>query len=313
MIVADLVVVASGRHSRLPEWLTELGFAAPRETVVNSFQGYASRIYQPPKERCVGWKFLYIQQAPPDEPRGGLVSVIEDGRWLVSLIGGDGDRPPTGESGFLAFARSLRSPAIYEAIRDAEPLSPIFGHRGTENRLRHYDRLWRFPEGLVALGDATCSFNPVYGQGMTCALIGVEVLDRWLREGALHLNSASTSEFQRSLARATKPAWSFATGADYGFRTVEAPRQARSARLIGCYLRLVMGASTRRPWLRVRWAEVLHMLRPPLALVSPRVVATLIWDWLATRKAEGARSRAPGASGEPSAVFGGRRDALRSA
>ncbi len=180
-LAADLVVVADGRNSRLPEWLTALGYEPPEETVVNSFQGYASRFYRPPAEFESDWKALYIQQAPPGDPRGGLVSPVEGGRWLVSLVGGDGHYPPTDEAGFLDGVRTLRIPDLYEAIRDAEPLGPIVGYRATENRLRHYERGGCWPEGLVALGDAVCALNPVYGQGMTTAVLGAEVLDRCLR------------------------------------------------------------------------------------------------------------------------------------
>ena len=72
-------------------------------------KGYASRLYRPPARARADWKALYIQQAPPDDPRGGLVSPVEGGLWLVSLVGGDGDYPPVDEAGFLDFARSLRS------------------------------------------------------------------------------------------------------------------------------------------------------------------------------------------------------------
>src|SRR4029077_18578506 len=186
----------------------------PEETVVNSFQGYASRFYRPPAEFESDWKALYIQQAPPADPRGGLVIPVEGGRWHVSLVGGDGDYPPTDEAGFLAFARSLRSPALYEAIAGAEPLSRIAGHRATENRLRHYDRLGRLPDGVVAVGDAVCAFNPVYGQGMTAAALGAEVLDHWLGED-WHRGPGRGCVFQRLLARATAAAWQLSVGADY--------------------------------------------------------------------------------------------------
>jgi 2-polyprenyl-6-methoxyphenol hydroxylase-like FAD-dependent oxidoreductase len=278
-LAADLVVVADGRHSRLPEWLTALGNEPPEETVVNSFQGYASRLYRPPAGFESDWKALYIQQAPPDDPRGGLVIPVEGGRWLVSLIGGDGDYPPTDEAGFLAFARSLRSAALYEAIAGAEPLSPITGHRATENRLRHYDRLGRFPDGVVAVGDSVCAFNPVYGQGMTVAALGAEVLDLWLREESHH--GAGRGRFFQLLARATAAAWQLSAGADYGFRTTEGPPQGRVARLTSGYLAGVMRAATRRPWVRQRLAEVLHLLRPPSALFGPGVLARLAWDWFA--------------------------------
>jgi 2-polyprenyl-6-methoxyphenol hydroxylase-like FAD-dependent oxidoreductase len=304
-IAADLVVAADGRHSRLPEWLTALGFESPAETVVNSFQGYASRYYRPPAGLAPDWKALYIQQAPPEDPRGGLVSPVEGGRWLVSLIGGDGDYPPTDEAGFLAFARSLRSPALYEAIAAAKPLTPIAGQRATENRLRHYDRLGRFPDGVVAVGDAVCAFNPVYGQGMSAAALGAEVLDRWLREG--HRGPVPGRDFQRRLARATA-AWQLSTGADYSFRTTEGPPQGRVARLTGRYIAAVMRVATRRPWARRRLAEVFHLLRPPSALFSPGVLARLAWDRLACKV--GAGPQRGGLAREGMEAVGDRRDGV---
>jgi 2-polyprenyl-6-methoxyphenol hydroxylase-like FAD-dependent oxidoreductase len=280
-LAADLVVVADGRNSRLPEWLTAVGYDPPEETVVNSFQGYASRFYRPPAEFEPSWKGLYIQQAPPGDPRGGLVGPVEGGRWLASLVGGDGDYPPTSEAGFLAFARSLRSPALYEAIAGAEPLSPIAGQRATENRQRHYDHLRRFPDGVVAVGDAVCAFNPVYGQGMTAAALGAEVLDRWLREESSPHAPGRGRVFQRRLARATAAAWQLSSAADYRFRATEGPPQSRLARLSGGYVDRVMRAATSRPWVRRRLTEVLHLLRPPSALFGPGILGHLAWDRLA--------------------------------
>jgi 2-polyprenyl-6-methoxyphenol hydroxylase-like FAD-dependent oxidoreductase len=290
---ADLVVVADGRNSRLPEWLTELGYEPPEETVVNSFQGYASRFYRPPAGFEADWKGLYIQQAPPGDPRGGLIVPVEGGRWLVSLVGGDGHHPPTDEAGFLDFARSLRSPALSEAIAGAEPLTPIAGQRATENRLRHYDRLGRFPDGVVAVGDAVCAFNPVYGQGMTAAALGAEVLGRWLREGSSHRGPGRGRAFQRRLARATAAAWQLSSGADYRYRTTEGPPRGRAAQLAGCYLAGVMRAATRRPWVRRRLEEVLHLLRPPSTLFGPGVLARLAWDRLAGPTDAGHRKVTP--------------------
>ena len=291
-LAADLVVVADGRNSRLPEWLTALGYGPPEETVVNSFQGYASRFYRPPAEFDSDWKALYIQQAPPGDPRGGLVSPVEGGRWVVSLVGGDGDYPPTDEVGFLSFARSLRCQALYEAIQEAEPLTPIAGQRATENRLRHYDRLRRFPDGVVAVGDAVCAFNPVYGQGMTAAALGAEVLHRWLRQ-ASDRGPGRGRVFQSRLARATAAAWQLSTGADYRFRTTAGPPQSRVARLTGRYVAEVMRASTRQPWIRRRLTQVLHLLRPPTALFDPGVLARLIWDQLAGQADAGKQRDTP--------------------
>jgi 2-polyprenyl-6-methoxyphenol hydroxylase-like FAD-dependent oxidoreductase len=280
ILAADLVVVADGRHSRLPEWLSELGYERPEETVINSFHGYASRLYRRPAGFASDWKALFIQGAPPSDPRGGIIQPVEGGRWMVSLLGGDGDYPPTDDAGFLAFARGLRSPALYAALAAAEPLTPVVSRRATENRLRHYDRLGRFPDGVVAVGDAVCAFNPVYGQGMSAAALGAEILDRWLREAA-HRRQGGGRVFQRRLARATAPAWQLATGVDYRYRAVAGPPQGRVARLTGRYFDAVTRAATRRPWVRRRLADVLQLLRPPSTLFGPGVLARVAWDRLA--------------------------------
>jgi flavin-dependent dehydrogenase len=179
---ADLVLDAAGRASRGPQWLEANGYQRPRETVVNGFLGYASRIMRPPAN-WNEWKAFYIQCAPPAHRRGGVIGVIEGGRWLVGLIGGGKDYPPTDEAGFLEFARSLPDPRFAAAYEAAEPLSYIVGTKATENRIRHYEELKRRPEGFLVTGDAVCAFNPVYGQGMSAAAIGAETLADCLSAG----------------------------------------------------------------------------------------------------------------------------------
>jgi flavin-dependent dehydrogenase len=145
----------------------------------------------------------------------------------------------------------------------------------------------------VAVGDAVCAVNPVYGQGMTAAALGAEVLDRWLREGPSHRGPGRGRVFQRRLARATAAAWQLSAGADSRFRTTEGPPLGRVARLTGRYLAEMMRAATRRPWARRRLAEVLHLLRPPSALFGPGTLAGLAWDRLAGRADAGYRRVTP--------------------
>jgi 2-polyprenyl-6-methoxyphenol hydroxylase-like FAD-dependent oxidoreductase len=114
-LVADLVVDASGRDSRAPEWLADLGYAPPQESTVDALPGYASRIYRRPAGFERRWKTLYVRPTPPNNTRGGAIIPIEDNRWYVSLMGMAGDYPPTDEEGFMAYARSLPTPDLYEA------------------------------------------------------------------------------------------------------------------------------------------------------------------------------------------------------
>jgi hypothetical protein len=132
---------------------------------------------------------------------------------------------------------------------------------------------------------------------MTAAALGAEVLDRWLRERSLRRGPGRSRVFQRCLARATAAAWQLSTGADYGFRTTQGTPQGRIARLTGSYLAAVMRAATRRPWVRRRLTEVLHLLRPPSVLFGPGVLARLAWDWLAGKFGASSRRGEPAREG----------------
>jgi hypothetical protein len=116
---------------------------------------------------------------------------------------------------------------------------------------------------------------------MTAAALGAEVLDRWLREESSRSGPGRGRDFQRRLARATAAAWQLSAGADSRFRTTEGPPRGRVARVTGSYLAGVMQSATRRPWVRRRLVEVLHLLRPPSALFGPDILARLAWDRLA--------------------------------
>ncbi|MEI2577520.1 FAD-dependent oxidoreductase [Scytonema sp. PRP1] len=148
-IHADLVVDATGRTSKAPQWLKAIGYQPPQETVVNAFLGYASRLYRLPSDFQADWKGVYLQVAPPSRTRGAGLLPLEENRWILTAYGGDcllltetlrerhwaspnRDYPPTDEAGFLEFVRSLPCPAIYDAIKDAEPLSQIYSYRATE-------------------------------------------------------------------------------------------------------------------------------------------------------------------------------------
>jgi 2-polyprenyl-6-methoxyphenol hydroxylase-like FAD-dependent oxidoreductase len=287
-IDADLVVDAGGRRSDAPAWLEGLGYDRPEETVVNAHLGYASRVYRRPVGFRAGWKGLYIQAAPPDGTRFGVIAPIEGDRWIVSLGGGDRDYPPTDEAGFLEFARSLPCPWFYEAIQNAEPLSPISGFRATENRLRHYERLSRLPEGLLVLGDAACAFNPVYGQGMTAAALGAMALDRCLTEQRQRCPGSDLTglsvRFQKRLAGVTATPWMLATGEDYRYCGTTAAPASWSTRLMHRYVDHVVRLSTSNPGVRRTFMEVFHLISPPQSLFRPGVLSRVLGQAIRPRR-----------------------------
>jgi 2-polyprenyl-6-methoxyphenol hydroxylase-like FAD-dependent oxidoreductase len=271
---ADLVVDATGRGSQAKRWLTELGHTPPAETVVDAHIGYASRFYRVPANFRSDWRCLILQAAPPDRKRGGIIFLVEGDRWLITLIGGGHDHPPTTEEGFLEFARSLESPLIYESIRNAEPLTPILGFKGTENRLRHFDRAGSLPENFIALGDSVCAFNPVYGQGMTIAAIGAITLRDCLQErknGELG-STPFTVEFQRRLAKVNEAPWMMATSQDLRYRETIGASASVKTRFMHWYMDSVLRLASFDVQTREVLLRVFAMLIEPSALFQPRIL-----------------------------------------
>ena len=268
----DLVVDASGRRSKLPQWLVDIGYEPPQEEMVNGFLAYASRIYEAPLRNERTSKIVYIQAAPPNVTRGGIVQPIEHNRCLVTVLGLGRDYPPVDEDGFFEFARSLRSPYVYDFIRDARPLSSIAGARHTENRWRHFEKLKRWPKALVALGDSACAFNPVYGQGMTTAALGAATLRRLLQ----HKRQNFEKKFQRELARVIEAPWMLATSEDFRVRGTEGGSPSLKTRLMHRYMDQVIRLTTVDRDVRLAFLKVMHMLESPATLFHPTVAMRVI-------------------------------------
>jgi flavin-dependent dehydrogenase len=269
---ADLVVDATGRGSRTPSWLGAFGYPAPPQTRVDPLLGYASRQYAIPPGFDPGWKALYLQADPPATRRTGGLFPQEGGRWLVSLSGAGRDYGPTDEDAFLEFAKGLRSPVLYEAIRDAEPLTPISGFRHTANHRRHYERMPAWPKGLIVTGDAACSFNPIYGQGMSVAALSALALDQCLREAGREVER----RFQRRAARCAAGAWLVATGEDLRYRETDAAPAGLRTRLINAYVDRVVAAANVDRHVCARLLDVLSLTSAPTTLFAPSVLARVL-------------------------------------
>jgi len=268
-LTADLIVDASGRNSRSPRWLTDLGFSPPAETIVDARWGYASRLYRRPVGMNGGWKALLSMPKPPDHFTAGIMQPVEDWQWLVTLAGVVGRHPPTDETGFLEFARNLRTPLIYEAIRNAEPLTPIHGYRRTANVRRYYERLDLWPEGFIVLGDALCAFNPVYGQGMSVCAIEAMSLRRALEQPH---RQRFCQTFQRSAARIVDGPWMMATGEDLRWPETTGGERSFATRFMHRYLDRVIGRLPEDPATFRRFGRVTHMMAPAASLFHPSVL-----------------------------------------
>jgi 2-polyprenyl-6-methoxyphenol hydroxylase-like FAD-dependent oxidoreductase len=273
-LAADLVVDATGRVSRGTAWLAEAGLPTPRESQVKVAVGYASRLYRRPPGALADWKALFVYPRPPGT-RLGVMVPVEGDRWMVTLVGWFGDHPGDDDASFLDFARSLPVPDFDSAIREAEPLSPIVLHKFPANLRRHYEDLATMPDGLAVIGDALCSFNPIYGQGMTTGAIGAQTLDAALaehrqRHGDGELVGFSPA-FQRRLAARIDSPWLLTTCEDLRSDAADGERPAWMP-LLHWYTRRVQQLTWHDEFVGKRFLEVMHLTKSPSALFHPYIV-----------------------------------------
>ncbi len=283
-LYGNLVVDATGRRSDAPRWLSALGYDPPPEETVNSGVGYLSRFYRRPNNFPADWDGIIINARPPHNPRAGLILPIEGDRWHVTLGNYAGHYPKAEaatDAGFLEFAQQLADPSLYEAIRVAEPLTPVKMFRTPTNRFRHFEQLRRTPEGFIAVGDSVCAFNPIYGQGMTTSALGSLVLAEVLSDRS----PGFERRFQRALARAVDAPWFIATSEDLRWPGVML--QGASPRLgtplLRRYVTLLLEAACADPVVSRAYMRMLNMLDLPVALLRPAVAVRVFGHALGRR------------------------------
>ena len=270
LLGADLVVDATGRGARTPAWLEALGYPRPPVAQVRVGLGYATRIYRLPPD-ALGGDLAVLQAATPRHPRAGALQVLEGDRWMVTLAGILGDHPPTDPVGFLDFARTLRFPDIYQAVRDAEPLDDPVAFRFPASVRHRYETLDRFPDGLLVMGDAVASFNPIYGQGMSVAALEALALRRHLEHGT----APRPRNWFRELARVVDVPWDIAAGGDLVFPGVQGRRTAK-VRLVSAYLARLHAAAAHDADLAGAFLRVVGLVAPPGSLLRPGVAARVL-------------------------------------
>jgi 2-polyprenyl-6-methoxyphenol hydroxylase-like FAD-dependent oxidoreductase len=263
VIEAELVVDASGRGSRTGLWLTDLGYQAPAEDRIDIGLGYSTRSYRL-RPGAVDGDALILTAGTPANPRTGVLAATEGGRHMVTLAGICGDYPPTDPSGFDEFAASLPFPDISMALKDAEPLDDTVSFRFPASVRKRYERLRDFPAGLVAIGDAVCSFNPIYGQGMTVAAMEAMTLRQALEAGTID----QPRRYFKAIARTINNPWDIAVGGDLAFPVVAGKRTSK-VRMVNAYLPRVCAAAEHDDVLAKALTMVFGLKDQPQGLMRP--------------------------------------------
>ncbi|MGB2918882.1 MAG: FAD-dependent monooxygenase [Mycobacterium sp.] len=267
---ADLVVDATGRGSRTPTFLAEAGFPVPSEDRLPVDVCYASM----PVRIADGLlrEYALFDLFAPGKPRGYAMFRCEHDSWILGIgtLGRD-IKPPVSAAQLLQCAREMMPAHASAALASAEPLADVALHRFPASRWRRYDKLRRSPGRLLVVGDAVCSFNPIYGQGMTVAAIEAMTLRACLAHGGDNL----VRRFHRAAAKPVRIAWQTAVGSDLALPEV-AGRRTVSMRATNAYVDRVLRASETDPWITQEFLQVTGMLQPPGRLLRPAVLRRVL-------------------------------------
>ena len=273
----DLLVDASGRGTRMPRWLRDLGYDVPEEQKVVVNISYTTRLYEQPSNLTRDWSAMMIYPSAPEKKLGYIYPVEPDPsgkkRWIVTLAGVLGEHAPTKETGFLEYAKTLARPDIYDMIRTAKPLSNFSAFKFPATRRLRYDRCQRLPEGFVAVGDALASFNPIYGQGMSVGATAVELLERCLQKAGLV--NLSKRYFSRAYWLVTAIPWLLVTAEDFRFEETVGKRPW-GLPILHWYLTRVHRLAAQDSRITAEFLKVLHFINTPAALFQPYIFLRVI-------------------------------------
>ncbi|MFE2536878.1 FAD-dependent oxidoreductase [Streptomyces sp. NPDC059371] len=273
---ADIVIDATGRGSRIVNWLADLGITGIEETCVDSGLVNATRIYRTPP----GAKHfpLTMVQANPYTGRPGRSAVIvpiEGNRWMVSLAGTRGGEPPADTEGFLQYTLDLPHPIVGQLIAGADPLTEVVVSRSTSNSRRYLEKAPAWPDGLVVLGDALATFNPAYGQGMSVAALGALELRHQFKYGN-PTAPGRAAKAQRAIAQHVETAWSIAVSQDALYAETRGGQQTAADRLAARYTRRLTRAATGSlPAATALW-DVSGLKAGPSRLLHPRTLLAVL-------------------------------------
>jgi 2-polyprenyl-6-methoxyphenol hydroxylase-like FAD-dependent oxidoreductase len=277
-IDAGLVVDASGRSGQLTRWLDTAGYPSPRVDQVHIDIQYTTRVYSRtavPDAKPVVYFVIDI-----DRMCGGAAFPIEGNRWIVTLAGYHGLRAEPDEKSLLAFAEALPVDDLAAVIRSEEPLSPILTHRFPSSQWRRYEKLSRHLSGAIAIGDSICSFNPLYGQGMSSAALQAEALARSLQQTQDDPEKLPRV-FYRAAAKVIANPWAIAVGGDFVSPQTTGPKPPLTDLMNRYVSRLVVAAQS-DPVVTGQFAKVTNLMAPPPSLLKPGIALRV---WRGSRKA----------------------------
>jgi 2-polyprenyl-6-methoxyphenol hydroxylase-like FAD-dependent oxidoreductase len=268
-LACDLVVDATGRSARLPAFLAAHGYPVPREHRYAVGLSYSSQFFRVPATAMA--EKVAVSARPLERATGAGVLTYEDDTVILTLIGLAGHRPPTELPAVLDAVTDVLPARMVTALRNGEPLGPVAAQHYPTSVWRRYDTLDRFPDGLLAIGDAVCGFNPMWGQGMTSAVLQATALQQCLAEGTDDLSR----RYFRAAARRLAPIWRSNRVVDFAVIPADGGR-AVPKRALNLVMSLLWRAAARDVRVTETWIRSIELLDPPTVWLRPSTVRRIV-------------------------------------
>lgn len=269
-LAADLVIDATGRAARTPAFLEAHGYQRPPERRYPIDLTYSSQFFRLPPGRLAEKAVIAVPTL--EKPSGAGLLAYEDGTAIVTLLGYAGCHMPTELTGFLASAGEYLPPNVSAVLRESEPLGGVSVQHYPVSVWRRYDKLKRFPSGYLVMGDALCSFNPVFGQGMTSSAVQASVLRRSLSQSPDNLSR----RFFRVSAKRLNPMWLANRTTDYTIMPSDKKLPSQLKKLANLAMDRVWAAATVDVVLVETVVRQMQHLEPITALGKPAMLRRVV-------------------------------------
>jgi 2-polyprenyl-6-methoxyphenol hydroxylase-like FAD-dependent oxidoreductase len=290
-LTVNVVMDSMGRGAHTPAFLDSLEYGRPVEDHIVMHTNYVSQLLRIP-EGTLNEMLVDIGPAP-DRPTGMFLTGYENDTWMFTVFGMVGHQPPRDLAGMLSFAREYCPAHLIAAMQAAEPIGEVAHHHMPSSQWRRYDKMAQLPDGLLVCGDAICSVNPIYGQGMTLAALEVATLRECLRGGGTDL----PRRYFRASAKPIGVAWQMVASSDLTFPAV-AGRRSRLMRVTTRLLDWALTACESDLVVAVRFFKVNGLIYSPLRLLHPVFVYRVAVVNLRRRRGDG-QFRRPKSPTEP--------------
>ena len=281
-LTADLVIDAMGRGAHTPNLLESLGYGRPIEDQIVMRTCYVSQPLRIPPGIV---EQLVAVGAAPGRPTGMFLLGYENDTSIFTVFGMVGHEPPGDLAGMLSFAEEYTPAHVLAAVRAAEPLGEVIRHRMPSSQWRRYDKMRRFPEGLLVCGDAICSFDPIYGQGMTVSALDAVAL----RDCLVRSRHDLARRYFRAAAKSIAVAWQMGAGSDLAFPEVQG-RRSLSTRMTNRLADWVLTACESDAVVVEKFFRVNNLIDPPVRLMHPSFISRVAAVNLRRRQGDHATS-----------------------